>query len=133
MLSALIKKSIRQFIYCHHHSPGLQTHLSTRWTGQTHLTNSQGAIHESWMARCSPRALGFSREQYAFSHLSHCATSLHSHTFPTIATPLHSHTFPTLPTHHSLTFPSSPPPQRLVDTSNIVTILYQVDRANTCD
>ena len=43
----------------------LQPHLSTRWTGQTRLTNSQGAIHESWMARCSPRAPGFSREQYA--------------------------------------------------------------------
>ena len=66
MLPALIKKSIRQFIYCHHHSPGLQPHLSTRWTGQTRLTNSQGAIHESWMGRCSPRAPGFSREQYAW-------------------------------------------------------------------
>ena len=43
----------------------LQPHLSTRWTGQTHLTISQGAIYESWMARCSPRAPEFSREQYA--------------------------------------------------------------------
>ena len=66
MLPALIKKSIRQFIYCHHHSPGLQPHLSTRWTGQTRLTNSQGAIHESWMTRCSPRAPAFSREQYTW-------------------------------------------------------------------
>ena len=65
MLPALLQKSIRQFVYCHHHRPGLQPHLSTRWTGQTRLTNSQGAIHESWMARCSPRAPGFSREQYA--------------------------------------------------------------------
>ena len=51
------------------------------------------------------------------------ATSLHSHTFPTIATPLHSHTFPTLPTHHSPTFRSSPPSQRLGDTS-IATFFY---------
>ena len=65
MLPALIKKPIKQFIYCHNHSPGLQPHLSTRWTGQTRLTNSQGAIHESWMARCSPRAPAFSRKQYA--------------------------------------------------------------------
>ena len=65
MLPALIKKLIRQFIYCHHHSPGLQPHLSTSWTGQRCLTNSQGPIHESWMARCSPHAPGFSREQYA--------------------------------------------------------------------
>ena len=43
----------------------LQPHLSTRWTRQTRLTNSQGAIQESWIARCSPRAPGFSREQYA--------------------------------------------------------------------
>ena len=64
MLLALIKKSIKQFFYCHHHSPGLQPHLSTSCTGQTHLTNSQGAIHESWMVVWSPRALGFSREQY---------------------------------------------------------------------
>ena len=65
MLPALIKMPIRQFIYCHHHSPGLQPHLSTRWTGQTRLTNSQGAIREGWIARCSPRAPGFSIEQYA--------------------------------------------------------------------
>ena len=29
-----------------------------------HLTNSQGAIKEGWMARCSPCAPGFSRKQY---------------------------------------------------------------------
>ena len=29
-----------------------------------HLTNSQGAINEGWMARCSPCAPGFSRKQY---------------------------------------------------------------------
>ena len=40
-------------------------HLSTRWTGQTRLANNQGAIHESWMVRRSPRAPGFSSEQYA--------------------------------------------------------------------
>ena len=64
-LPALIKKSFRWFIYCHNHSLGLKPHLSTRWTGQTRLTNSQGGIHESWMGRWSPRAPGFSREQYA--------------------------------------------------------------------
>ena len=31
-------------------------HRSTRWTGQTCLTNSQVANHECWMVRCSPRA-----------------------------------------------------------------------------
>ena len=36
---------------------------STRWTGQTCLTNSQAANHERRMVRCSPRAPGFSREQ----------------------------------------------------------------------
>ena len=36
---------------------------STRWTGQTCLTNSQAANHERWMVRCSPRAPGFCREQ----------------------------------------------------------------------
>ena len=65
MLPALNEISIKQFIYCHHHSPGLQPHLSTRWTGQMPLTDSQGVIHESWMARCSSRAPGFSSEQYA--------------------------------------------------------------------
>ena len=50
-----------------------------------------------------------------------------------IATSLHSHTFPTLPTHHSPTFPSSPPSQQLVDTANIAMLFYQVDRANMCD
>ena len=34
-------------------SPGLQPHLSTKWTGQTRLTNSQGTNHKSWMVRCS--------------------------------------------------------------------------------
>ena len=33
---------------------------STRWTGQTQLTNSQAAAHESWLVRCSTHALGFS-------------------------------------------------------------------------
>ena len=66
MLPALSRNINWQYIYCHYRSPGLQPHLSTRWTRQTRLTNSQGAIHESWMARCSPRAPGFSREQYAW-------------------------------------------------------------------
>ena len=65
MLPALNEMSIKQFIYCHHDSPGLQLYVSTRWTGQMRLTDSQGAIHESWMARWSPRAPGFSSEQYA--------------------------------------------------------------------
>ena len=38
------------------------------------MTNSQGAIHESWMARCSPRALGFSRGQYASKYKNIFAT-----------------------------------------------------------
>ena len=38
-------------------------HRSTRWTGQTCLTNSQVANHERWMVRCSPRTPGFIREQ----------------------------------------------------------------------
>ena len=29
------------------------------------MTNSQAAAHESWLVRCSPRALGFSCEQSA--------------------------------------------------------------------
>ena len=65
-LPATTKIQIWQFIYCHQHSPGLQPHLSTRQTGQTRLTNSQGTIHESWMARCSLCAPGFSREEYAW-------------------------------------------------------------------
>ena len=36
---------------------------STRWTGQTCLTNSQATNHERWMVRFSRRAPGFSREQ----------------------------------------------------------------------
>ena len=31
--------------------------------GQTRLTNSQEAKHRKWLARCSPHAAGFSREQ----------------------------------------------------------------------
>ena len=53
----------------------LQPHLSTRWSGQTHLTNSHGAIHESWMVRCSPCTLGFSGEQYAWYWLWEAAHS----------------------------------------------------------
>ena len=68
MVPALIKKSIRQFIYCHQHSPGLQPNLLTRWKGKTRLTNSEGAIHEKWLARCSPCAPGFGCEQYTPSH-----------------------------------------------------------------
>ena len=67
ILPALIKKPIKQFIDFHNHSPGLQPHHSTRWTGQTRVTNSQGSIHKSWMARCSAHAPGFSRGQYAYT------------------------------------------------------------------
>ena len=56
-------------VYCHYYRPGLQPHLFTRWTWQTHLINSQGAIYESWMPRCSHRALGLIREQYACTNI----------------------------------------------------------------
>ena len=65
MLPALIRWKLNSLFIAITTVQDLQPHLSTRWTGQTRLTNSQGAIHESWMARCSPRAPGFSREQYA--------------------------------------------------------------------
>ena len=57
MLQALIKKSIRQFFYSHHHSPGLHPYLSTRWTGQTRLTNSHGASFHKAGWRDAPLAL----------------------------------------------------------------------------
>ena len=65
MLPALLRGQLNSLFIAITTVQDLQPHLSTKWTGQTRLTNSQGAIHESWMARCSPRAPGFSREQYA--------------------------------------------------------------------
>ena len=37
------------------------TNPSTRQTGQTRVTNSQVANHDSWLVRCSPHAQAFSR------------------------------------------------------------------------
>ena len=54
---------ILQLIYPHYHRSGLYQHLSTRWTEQTRLTNSQATTHESWLVRCSSCTPGFSREQ----------------------------------------------------------------------
>ena len=65
ILPATIKFQISDLIYCYYHSPGLRPHLSTKWTGQKHFTNSQGTNHEIWMMRCSLRAPGFSRVQSA--------------------------------------------------------------------
>ena len=39
-----------------------KSNSSARQTGQTSVTNSQAAIHESWLVRCSPRSPGFSRD-----------------------------------------------------------------------
>ena len=57
MLPALIKKPIKQFIDRHNHSPELQPYLSTRWTGQTRLTNSHGASFHKAGWRDAPLAL----------------------------------------------------------------------------
>ena len=65
ILPATIKFQISDLIYCYYHNPGLRPHLSTKWTGQKHFTNSQGTNHEIWMMRCSLRAPGFSRVQSA--------------------------------------------------------------------
>ena len=54
------------------HAPDFQPYLSTRWTGQTRLTNSQAAIHESWLVRYSPCASGLSREKSARIDLYIC-------------------------------------------------------------
>ena len=43
--------------------PEIWSHLSTRWTGQTRLANSQAANHASWLVRYPPHAPGFSQEQ----------------------------------------------------------------------
>ena len=46
-----------------------KTNCSTRWTGQTRVTNSQVATRESWLVRCSPRAPGFTRSnQHNINH-----------------------------------------------------------------
>ena len=60
-----ISYKIWKLIDSHYHSLGLLPYLSARLTGQMHLPNCQVANCESWMVRCSPRATGFSREQFA--------------------------------------------------------------------
>ena len=46
-----------------------RTNSSTRWTGQTRVTNSQAATRESWLVRCSPRAPRFTRSnQHEIKH-----------------------------------------------------------------
>ena len=66
---------------------------------------------------------------FPFFHLTPLAQCSHRY-HPTLLTHL-SHP-PNSPLH-SANFPRSPPSQRLVDTSDIITFFYQVDRANTCD
>ena len=44
---------------------GRWTLNSGRWTLDTTLPISQAATHESWLVRCSPRAVAFSHEQSA--------------------------------------------------------------------
>ena len=39
-----------------------KSNSSARQVGQTSVTNSQAAIHKSWLVRCSPRAPRFSRD-----------------------------------------------------------------------
>ena len=70
ILPALIKTPIKQFIYCHNHSPGLQSHLSTRWTGHTRLTT----VREPFMKagwRDAPLALW----DLALSNMPHSLNS----------------------------------------------------------
>ena len=44
-------------------SPGLQPHSYSRCRQGRHVWQSQEATPGSWLARCTPHALGFSREQ----------------------------------------------------------------------
>ena len=46
--------------YYHDGVCNTRTISSTRQTGQTRVTNSWTATHQSWLVRCSTRALGFS-------------------------------------------------------------------------
>ena len=48
-----------------------RTNLPTWWTEQTCVTNSQVAAYKSWLAKCSPQALRFSKSnQYDFDKWS---------------------------------------------------------------
>ena len=62
-------------------TPHIYPNLSTRWTGQKRLTNSQAATHENWLMRCYPRARELCREQstYLF-HLISVSQPLGRHT-----------------------------------------------------
>ena len=57
---------LHKIFFCAPLRPDVQPNLSTRWTGQTRLTNNQAATHQSWPVWCSPHAPGFSCEQSAF-------------------------------------------------------------------
>ena len=68
---SLSSRCIRHFSLPQH-APDFQPYLYTRWTGQTRLTNSQAAVHESWLLRYSLCALGFSCEKSARIDLYIC-------------------------------------------------------------
>ena len=66
-------------IHCTRHfvCPSTPQHLATYVVREICLTNNEAATPGSWLVRCSPPALGFSREQSADALHNRCSQNIH--------------------------------------------------------